>query len=111
MTEKRFESDGWTIVDNESGDTIGMIGASNLLNNLHEENQRLHGRIMEYEEQITEYTKENKHLKTILEYETRMHTKWRQEAETLIVDNNTLEEALDGCKQKFNYLIRQGVKE
>ena len=39
MTAKRFESDGWKITDNQKQEDIGMIGASNLLNELHEDLQ------------------------------------------------------------------------
>ena len=41
MTPKRFESDGWTLFDNQTNEYMGMIGASNLLNALHEENEQL----------------------------------------------------------------------
>lgn len=39
MTEKRFTSDGWKICEGEHH--IGMIQASNLLNELYDENLQL----------------------------------------------------------------------
>ena len=42
MTEnKRFMSDGWKITDNTNDEDIGMIKASDLLNELHEDNEWL----------------------------------------------------------------------